>query len=34
MEIVQREIEGLSQDVASAEEYMSNTIEYWGTHST
>jgi DNA-binding protein H-NS len=34
MEIVQREIEGLSQDVASAEEHMINTIEYWGTPST
>ncbi|MGI5485406.1 hypothetical protein [Microtetraspora malaysiensis] len=34
MEIIQREIEGLSQDVASAEEYMINTIDYWGTPST
>lgn len=34
MEIVQREIEGLSQDVTSAGEHTSNTIEYWETSST
>jgi hypothetical protein len=34
MEIVQRELEGLSQDVASAEGDLTNTNEYWGMPST
>lgn len=29
MEIVQREIEALQQDIASAEQYMINTIDFW-----
>jgi len=34
MEIVQREIESLSQDVASADWHMCNTLDFWGTPST